>query len=584
VPETIEKMRGLTRRWARRGCGAEGTGSLMDRVLAARGLGDADEAKVFLNPSMSQLHAPEALPDMDQAAGRILEAVNGGETVAIYGDYDVDGITSTAILQRMIRAICPEARVLTYVPHRLEEGYGLNAGALRSLAGDGASLVVTVDCGITAIEEAKVARQLGVDLIISDHHTPPADRAGCPDAHSVVHPGLPWARAPFADLCGAGVAYKLAWRLATMHCGSDRVHDDLRQLLLDLLGLAAMGAVADVVPLVDENRVITRWGLGRVKHSPFVGVRALVEASGMGGEDIDTERVGFRLAPQLNACGRMGHAREALELMLTDDEDRAQVIARELVKVNRDRQVTEREIVRQACELAEAKGMTGDDQRAIVLTHPDWHPGVVGIVCSRLVDRYCRPTILMQDQGEICAGSGRSIDGYDLHAGLVSCADMLERFGGHPMAAGLKIKPERLDAFAEAFTEHANARLGAEDLVRTVGYDCDARLEDLEQGVVEQLNQLAPFGRDNPPIHVRLKGVRLNGTPRTMGQKARHLSLELVGGGSGRGIRAVAWGWGEHLERIPSGAEIEAIVKPKLKHWKGRTSVEVEIQDLMILE
>ena len=584
MPETIEKMRGLTRCWARRGCGCDAGGTLVDRVLESRGLGDAAQAEAFLNPSMSQLQAPEALPDMDRAATRMLEAVSRGETIAIYGDYDVDGITSTAILFRMLRAISPDARVLTYVPHRLEEGYGVNAGALRSLADDGASLVVTVDCGITAIDEAKVARELGVDLIVTDHHTPPKDRDECPDAHSVVHPGLPWARAPFADLCGAGVAYKLAWRLATMHCGSDRVHDELRGLLLDLLGLAAMGAVADVVPLVDENRVITRWGLGRVKHSPFVGVRALVEASGLGGEDIDTEKVGFRLAPQLNACGRMGHAREALELMLTDDEDRARVIAAELVKVNRHRQETERAIVRQACDLAEAAGMTGDDRRAIVLAHPDWHPGVVGIVCSRLVDRYCRPTILMQDQGDICTGSGRSIDGYDLHAGLVSCAEMLDKFGGHPMAAGLKIKPERVDAFAETFTEHVNTHLEPDDLVRTVKYDCEAALEDFERGQVERLEGLAPFGRDNPRVQVRLKGVRLNGTPRTMGQKARHLSMELIDAGGGRGIRAVAWGWGEHLERIPSGAQTEAIVTPKLNHWKGRTSVEAEIQDLMILE
>lgn len=586
MPESIEKMRGLTHRWMARPLGVDGSGPLRDRVLAARGFADPSIAEAFLNPTLSRLHPPECLPDMDRAATRILEALAAGETIAIYGDYDVDGITATAILVRMLRQLRPDARVLTYVPHRLEEGYGLNAEAMRSLAGDGARVVVSVDCGITAVAEAQVARELGIDLIITDHHTPPAEQAACPKAHSVVHPGLPWAPAPFTDLCGAGVAYKLAWRLAILHCGSERVDEETRRLLLDLLGLAALGAVADVVPLVDENRVMTRWGLGRVKHSPFVGLRALVEASGLGGDDIDTESVGFRIAPRLNACGRMGHAREAVELMLTDDKARADEIAAELVKLNRHRQETERLISQQACELAEAGGMTGPDRRAIVLAHPDWHPGVVGIVCSRLVDRYARPTILMQNQGDICAGSGRSIDGYDLHAGIASCSDMLETFGGHTMAAGLRLRPDRLDAFTDAFIDHANTHLAPDDLVRTIEYDCDASLDEFDRRTVEGLDAMAPFGRENPQVRLRIRGVRLNGAPRTMGQNARHLSLELVGANasSGRGVRAVAWGWGEQAARIPIGASIDAVVTPKLNHWNGRTSVQVELHDLCVMD
>lgn len=586
LPESVENMRGMTQRWVRRPLGHDCTGALRDRILAARGLADPTAAGAFLNPTLSQLHPPERLPDMDRAATRILDALAASETIAIYGDYDVDGITATAILVRMLRHLRPDASLLTYVPHRLEEGYGLNSDAIASLAGQGAKVIVSVDCGITAAAEALAARDLGVDLIITDHHTPPAERGGCPQAHSVVHPGLPWAPAPFTDLCGAGVAYKLAWRLAVLGCGSERVDEDTRRLLLDLLGLAALGAVADVVPLVDENRIITRWGLGRVKHSPFVGLRALVEASGLGGDDIDTESVGFRLAPRLNACGRMGHAREAVELMLTDDKARAEQIAAELVKLNRRRQETERQIVAQACELAEAGGMTGPDRRAIVLAHPDWHPGVVGIVCSRLVERYARPTILMQNQGDTCAGSGRSIDGYDLHAGIASCSQMLETFGGHTMAAGLRIRADRLDAFTDAFIEHANARLNPDDLVRTIEYDCEASLEEFDRTVVEELESLAPFGRENPHVRLRIRDARLNGAPRTMGQNARHLSLELIGaaGVGGRGVRAVAWNWGEHASRIPIGASLEAVVTPRLNHWNGRTSVQVELHDLCVMD
>ncbi len=585
MTQTEEITRGLTRRWLGRTEANEYDMHLVGRVLASRGLLDEQVASSFLNPSMSHLHPPEALPDMDRAVSRIIEAFEGDEVIAIYGDYDVDGITATAILVRMIRALNPDARVLTYVPHRLDEGYGLNPQAIESLADQGASLIVSVDCGITAVAEADVAAQRGVDLIITDHHTPPTERAACPRAHSIVHPGLPWQPAPFTELCGAGVAYKVAWKLATVSCGSDRVDETTRRLLLDLLGLAAMGAVADVVPLVDENRVMTRWGLGRVKHSPFVGVRALVEAAGLGGDDIDTERVGFRLAPQINACGRMGHAAAAVELMLTDDPVRAEQIAAEFVKLNRHRQETERLIVAQACEMAEAEGMTGTDRRAIVLAHPDWHPGVVGIACSRLVDRYARPTILMQNQGEICVGSGRSIDGYNMHAGLASCGHLLDRFGGHTMAAGLRVEPSNVRALTDSLIKHANENLTPDDLVRTVHYDCEARLEEFDRRSIDALEKLAPFGRENPRVQIRVRGLRLNGAPRTMGQQAKHLSLDLVGrdAGSGRGVRAVAWGWGEHVGQIPPGAPVEAIVTPKLNTWNGATKVEVELHDLMIL-
>lgn len=585
VTETDQIVRGLTMMWSCTAASRQVTGTLFDRVLTSRGLDNPASADLFLNPTLSHLHPPEALHDLDRAVARLIEALKADEVVAIYGDYDVDGITATAILVRMCRALFPNARLLPYVPHRLDEGYGLNAGALKSLAEQGATLVVSVDCGITAVDEARVANDLGIDLIITDHHTPPATRDACPRVHSLVHPGLPWAPAPFTELCGAGVAYKLAWRLATLHCGSDRVHDNLRRLLLDLLGLAAMGAVADVVPLVDENRVMTRWGLGRVKHSPFIGIRALVEATGLAGDDIDTERVGFRLAPQLNACGRLGHAREAVELMLTDDPKRAAEIADELVRLNRHRQDTERAIVAQACELAEAQGMTGPDRRAIVLAHPDWHPGVVGIVCSRLVDRYARPAILMQNQGDVCVGSGRSIDGYNLHDGLVSCEHLLTKYGGHTMAAGLRLDSANLPQFTAAFLKHANDHLHPDELIQTASYDCDAQLHEFDRQTVEELEKLAPFGRENPRVQVRLRGVRLNGGPRTMGQHAKHLSLELIGSDSTsrRGMRAVAWGWGEHADQIPPGATIEAIVTPKLNTWNGNTKVEVELHDLRVM-
>lgn len=585
------EIRGLNRfwriHWTAASAPARGPGvePLVERVLASRGLSDAAISRDFLNPSLGQLHNPSLMPDLDRAAGRLLEAVGGGEPVAIYGDYDVDGITATAILFHTLRAIRPDADIRTYVPHRMDEGYGLNSEALVGLARAGAKVIVSVDCGITAVGPARDARAAGADLIITDHHTPPATEAELPEAFAIVHPRRPGSEYPFGELSGAGVAYKLAWRLATMHCRSDRVSDALRELLLELLSFAALGTIADVVPLVGENRVIARAGLGRIKHSKFIGLRALVEASGLAGDSIGADDVGFRLAPRLNAAGRMGHAREAVELFTTASPERSAEIAGELSRQNDARRRTEQAIAAAAAEEAVARGMTGDDRRAIVLAHEDWHKGVVGIVCSRLVERFGRPTILLQRQDGLCAGSGRSVDGFDLHGALSRCAGLLEGFGGHEMAAGLQVSEGNLERFVEAFTREANAGLSVERLVATIPVDCDAALHEITPRAVGMLEQLAPFGRGNPGVRVRIAGVRVVGRPATFGAGAKHLGIQVSdpqrpGSGS---IRLVGWGWGERAAQVLPGGLIDAVVRPKISTWQGLTKVEPELEDLRAL-
>jgi len=582
-------VRGLTRRWRPRSDDRpDPTLPLIDRVLASRGL-TGDAGADMLDPSLLQLHDPELMPGLDRAAGRLLEALRAREPIVVYGDYDVDGITATAILVRTLRAIAADASpdlVRTYVPHRLDEGYGLNSAALEQLAAEGARVVVSVDCGVTAVGPAAAARAAGLDLIITDHHNPPAPGEPLPDAFALVHPRAPDSEYSFGDLCGAGVAYKLAWRLLTLHTGGDRLPTPLRTLLLDLLAFAAMGTVADVVPLLGENRVLTRFGLGRIAASPFVGLRALVEASGFAGESIDTDRVGFALGPRLNACGRMGHAREAVDLMLTEDPGEAARIAEDLCRLNDQRRRTEKAIADAAAERAEALGMTGDDRRAIVLADPGWHPGVVGIVCSRLVEKFGRPTILMQrdESTGTCAGSGRSIDGFNLHGGLAACAQHLTTFGGHDMAAGLRLAAHELDAFTEAFTAHAGEHLAPDDLVPSIGYDTTATLDELTGAAVRSLSRLAPFGRGNPSVSLRLDGVRLVGEPRVMGKAGNHLSLRIE---SGSGVdrasmRLVAFGWGEHASKLVPGSTLDVVVTPKLNTWQGRTSVEADVRDIRV--
>jgi single-stranded-DNA-specific exonuclease len=590
--------RGLTKRWLRRGSGdgepqppetrIEGARApLLDRLLAARGLSDPAAVRRFCDPKLSDLHDPSRLPNLDAAAAALVEAVRGGRSIVIYGDYDVDGVTAAAMLLHIIRAVKPDANVRTYLPHRLEEGYGLNRDALRQLRAAGADLVVSVDCGISAHEPARVARELGLRLIITDHHAIPADGA-LPDADLIVHPRLPGEGEPypFGELCGAGVAFKLAWRFAALWCNSSRVSEQLQHTLMAMLPLAAMGTIADVVPLVGENRVIARYGLRLIKQTPLVGLRTLIEVSGLMEEDIDCEKVGFVLAPRLNACGRMGHAAEALRLLITSDAAEARAISLRLNEANQERQATERRILDHAARLAEDAGMTGDDRRIIVLADPAWHPGVVGIVCSRLAERFGRPTILLQTQADLCKGSARSIDGYSIHEGLLAAREHLETFGGHDAAAGLTLRPQNLDAFINAITEHANARIEPEQLVAAVRIDCDAALGELELEVVKKLAALSPFGRGNPRPSLRVQGLTIAEAPKQMGGQGRHLSMNVRDelANERRWLRCVWWNQGSLAADLAAGMRIDAVIEPRINHWNGRTSVEAEVKDVRVGE
>lgn len=583
-------MRGLMRRWMLREAQAPtdrlttlDLPPLLQRILLARGLTDADSIKRFRDPRLTDLHDPTLLPGVNDAAERLVRAVRERETIAIYGDYDVDGITATAILYHTIRAAAPEASIITYVPHRLEEGYGLNGDALRQLRGRGADLVVSVDCGITAVEPVRVGREAGLDVIITDHHTPPAEGDPLPDA-ILVHPRLPGSAYPFGDLCGAGVAFKLAWRFAARWCNSDRVSGRLKQTLVDMLPLAALGTIADVVPLLDENRIMTAWGLRLIKETPVPGLRALIAASDLAGEQIDSEKVGFVIAPRLNACGRMGHAAEAVHLLTAADGAEADEIAQRLAQLNDERRKTERRILAAAERRAEELGMTADDRRVIVLADESWHPGVVGIVCSRLVDRFGRPTVLMQQQGDTCRGSARSIDGYSIHAGLCAASEHITTFGGHDMAAGLTLPTSNLEAFTEALTEHANAHIDVDHLVPALRIDCDAKLPELDHATVKQIIELSPFGRANREPAVRVLETTLAEPPRPLGAQGRHVALRFrhLDGTTHRTIRGVWWGNAHMAEGLVPGMPLDIVIRPKLNEFRNKVTVEAEVRDVRV--
>jgi single-stranded-DNA-specific exonuclease len=555
-------------------------------VLAARGLDKPEAIRRFCEPKLTDLHDPQLLPNIDAAASRLVQAVRDDESIVIYGDYDVDGIAGSAILYHVIKAVAPGAGLRTYVPHRLEEGYGLNSEALVQLRADGADLAVSVDCGVTAHEPARAARAAGLDLIVTDHHHLPDPGAPLPEAVAVVHPRLAGSDYPFGELCGAGVAWKLAWAFATTWCGSKRVGKSVQKVLLDMLPMAALGTIADVVPLVDENRTIASFGLRWIKQTPVAGLRALIEASDLMGEAIDSEKVGFVLAPRLNACGRMGHADEAVHLLTAAAPAESREIARRLARLNRQRQETERRIAEHAARKAEDAGMTADGCRAIVLADESWHAGVVGIVCSRLVERYGRPVVLLQKQGDVCRGSARSIEGYSIHEGLTAAAGHLTRFGGHDAAAGLALRGADLDAFAADLIEHANAHIPVQQLTPAIRIDCDATMGELDIDEVRRIGSLSPFGRANPRPTVRITGAALAGPPRQIGANGRHLTMSLQAdeGARRRWLRTVWFGAGSRAADLASGMRLDAVIEPKINAWNGRVSVEGMIRDVRICE
>jgi len=580
-------MRGMTRRWivpTDAGVtvhdGAAADRALVERILRSRGVVDPAEIDRFCDPRLSALEDPAKIPNAGEAADRIVSAIRSTEVIAIYGDYDVDGITATAILFHVIRAIEPAADVRTYVPHRLEEGYGLNAEALRSLRDDGVDLVISVDSGVTAVEPAAIARSIGLDLIITDHHELRADGV-LPDA-LVVHPRLPGSTSVNGDLCGAGVAFKLAWKVATTWCGSDRVNDRLKHTLLQMLPLAALGTIADIVPLLGENRILTTYGLRMIRQTELIGLRALLEASDLAGEDVDAQTVGFVLGPRLNAIGRMGHAAEAIRLFTTATRADAVSIAAQLASYNTDRQRTERKIVDQACRLAETLGMTASDRRGIVLAHPDWHPGVVGIVASRLVDRFARPAILLQQQDGICKGSGRSVDGFNLHDALTRCAAHLTSFGGHHAAAGLALDAGSLDDFTEAFIACANDGLAEDDLVPVLRIDCSAALHELSHPAVAGIERMSPFGKSNRRPTLLVDDLIIEESPRLIGAHGKHLSVRVRQDGPAgrRSMRAIWWNAGDRAGAFSPGTRLTMAIEPKLNTWRGQTNVEAVIHDI----
>ncbi|MCH8147199.1 MAG: single-stranded-DNA-specific exonuclease RecJ [Planctomycetes bacterium] len=545
---------------------------LVAQLLVNRGVDRATLGERFLTPRLKDLHPPAQLPGSQKAAEIIIDAIRKKRKIVLYGDYDVDGTTGLAILWHTIRCAGREAGF--YVPHRVDEGYGLNRKAVERLADDGADLIVTIDCGITAVEEAEFLRKRGVGLIVTDHHTP---QKTLPVADAIVHPQVGGCY-DNPHLCGAGVAFKLAWSIGQALAGGERVDASFRSLLVDLLPLAALGTIADVVPLVGENRIIARHGLQSLPSCELPGIQALIESAGLLNEEIDGYDVGFKLAPRINAAGRMGHARLAVELFTRANADRAREITLYLETHNRSRQSTERKIYKQARELVEQRGLASDSRRILVVAAEGWHAGVIGIVASRLVAHYHRPAVVIALADGRGQGSARSIDSFDLAKAFADCGEHLVSHGGHAMAAGLQIEADRIPAFAESLVEVANNRLTAADLIPKLRLDAEVDLEELTMPTAEAISALGPFGAGNPKPRLATAWVDVVSEPRCVGKQQDHLQATFAQ--NGVQIKAIGFGLGYLLEDLKQHRRCRVAFEPIINEFRGRRSVEMQMLDV----
>lgn len=560
---------------------------LLAQVLASRGLNSAVQAKIFLESKMTDLHSPDLMPGIPEATDRIVQAIKAKRRITIYGDYDVDGVTSTSILWHCLKLA--GANVDYYIPCRMEEGYGLNLDAIRKLhEEDPQRLLVTVDCGICSVKEADLARELGLELVITDHHTmlDELPRAAC-----LVHPRLPGGSYPFGDLCGAGVAFKLAWAICLRLGDGTRATPAMREFLKGAVGLAAIGTVADVVPLVGENRIIVRYGLSTLTDrdktkenvSPerlHTGLDMMLKVCGLDGKkQITAEDIGFGIAPRINAAGRLGQARLAVELLTTTNRQRAAQLADYLNQLNENRKTVERKMMKEAKQMVEDHP-EWHDHAALVLASPDWHPGVIGILASRIAEAYERPAIMiaMNDAERIGQGSARSFNGIDLHSSLTHCASHLLSYGGHKAAAGLKILADRIDAFREEFV-HQIAQVKPEaDAEAELKIDAEVILNDLTFTAVRELDGLGPFGSEHrKPIFAATR-CELVEPPKKIGGGERHLSLKLRQ--FNKVMKAIAFGKADWADQIAAAnGPISVCFSPGVNSYNGYETVDLHLID-----
>jgi single-stranded-DNA-specific exonuclease len=531
------------------------------RLLAARGHVPAESAKRYLRPRLDQLLPPEQLLDLGRAVDRLVRAIRAGETILVHGDYDVDGISSTTLLTKSFRML--GAKVVPFIPRRITDGYDLTEAGVRAAQQAGATVVVTCDCGTSAVAPVRTLQAAGIDVIISDHHLPGGD---LPNAYAILNPKRPGCGSEDKDLAAVGVAFKLALAVTRALGGNENA-------VFGMLDLVALATIADIAPLRGENRVFARYGLKMLAETQNLGLRALIRSAGLEGKPLTAGRVGYILAPRLNAVGRLGHALRGVELLTAQSEHEANVIARELEELNAKRQEIDRATLEQARRRVLALDL--EETFGIVLAEEGWHPGVIGIVASRIVEEFGRPTILIALDGDEGKGSGRSISRFDLHAGIGGCRHLLKRFGGHRSAAGVTIARDRVDEFARCFNEAARAALSPDDLVPEIRIDLEVALADLTPGFESLLRHLEPCGIGNPSPMLLTRGVRLAAAPRIVGQGGLKLRLQT----DHEPLEALGWSLGHRIGEIDVNRPLDIAFRLERDEYQGVSRLQAKLAD-----
>ncbi len=534
------------------------------RLLATRGFDAPERAKSFLRPRLEQLHEPNCLADLDRAVERLVLALRDGERILVHGDYDVDGICSTTLLVRTLTTLGGNA--IPFIPNRLTDGYDLSEAGVRAAQAAGATVVVTCDCGTSAVAPVAALQRDGVDVIVTDHHLPSGP---LPPAFAVLNPKRPGCSSPDKDLAAVGVAFKLALAL-TRAVGGNENH------VYALLDLVALATIADVAPLRGENRVFVRYGLKLLNDSARPGIRAMIRAAGLERKALTAGRVGFILAPRLNAAGRLGSALRGVELLLAHTEAQANPIARELEELNARRQELDRATLERA-RLAVAQ-LDLATTYGIVLAEQGWHPGVIGIVASRLVEEFGRPVVMIALDGGEGKGSGRSISAFDLHSGLAQCRDLLVRFGGHRSAAGVTIAADRVGEFAARFNDVASSCLTEDDLVPELRVDLELRFDQATDELESLLRHLEPCGVANPAPLLVTRGVTVAAPPRVVGKDG----LKLVLRQGDRELVALGWGMAGRSHDVSVGATVDVAYRLERDEWNGESRLQARLADFRL--
>ncbi len=538
-----------------------GLNELLATILSNRNITEEEQIRLFLNPTRNDFYDPYLITDMEIAVERIIKAIENKEKVTIYGDYDVDGITSITVLKSFLKEIGLETSV--YIPNRLDEGYGLNKNAIDKIAKDGCNLMITVDCGISGIEEIEYANSLGIETIVTDHHEPGNE---LPNAVAVIDNKRKDSKYPFRELAGVGVVFKLTQALA-------KRLELKEETYLKYLDIVCVGTISDIVPLVDENRVIAKLGLMLVKQTKNIGLRSIINSSGY--TKIDSNTISFGVAPRINACGRMGKAKEALNLLLSTDIYEVNELTQKLNDHNKERQETEKAIFENAVEKIEKENL--NQNKAIILGGENWHHGVIGIVSSKITDMYFKPSILLSfEEDGIGKGSGRSIPGFDLHEALMQCLDTIEKFGGHSMAVGITIRKDKLEEFRKEFEEIAEKN-EIDKIIPIINIDAKINLNEIDKEMVESIKQLEPFGEANKMPIFAFKNLKIDSIRALSGGK--HLKLTLKN--NNNIINAIGFNIGHLAEEYLIGDKVDVAGVLEINTFGGVDNLQINIKDIM---